>query len=90
MISVPFLSDWTHVVVNLIGLNNIRVHFNGNIFEVTNIISSGSVRGPGRIIIGKPTSNRDQRYASVDVDELRFFNKHLPNEQITMLGQLPN
>ena len=45
--------------------------------------------GDGRIIIGRQYTGNDGIYASIEIDELRFFNRTLTEAQITMLSQLP-
>ena len=44
--------------------------------------------GEGRIVIGKLDPDLDGRYASVQVDELMFFNSKLTDPEIMTLAQI--
>ena len=46
--------------------------------------------GDGRIIIGRRYTDNDGAYGSIEIDELRFFNRTLTEAQIIMFSQLPN
>ena len=39
--------------------------------------------GDGRIVGGRGWTNKDENYASVQVDELIFFNRHLSSDNST-------
>ena len=72
---------WTHLVMNYIGPNEgqgIRVYYDGKeaASETTKITASHSA-GDGRVLVGRIYTDRDELYASVQVDELTFFNKTL-------------
>ena len=79
-------SGWTHVVLNYIGPNNgqgIRFYFDGvQVANDTRKRSTTTFAGDGRMILGKQGINVDARYASVDVDELLFFNETLSDQSI--------
>ena len=70
---------WTHFVVNFIGPSDgqgIKVYHNGQ--EVASDTERGNSLidvSSGRIVVGRYYTDRDERYASVQVQELAFFNK---------------
>ena len=41
--------------------------------------------GDGRIVVGRYYSDRDERYVSVQVDELIFFNAALTNDDVQLI-----
>ena len=43
--------------------------------------------GNGRIAVGRRFSESDERHASVQMDELLFFDEALTDAEITMLGK---
>ena len=73
-------------MLNYIGPNNgqgIRFYFDG--VEVANGTSKDSATifaGDGRVILGKQGITAEGTYASVDVDELLFFNETLSDQII--------
>ena len=84
--SHPKLTGWTHVVLNYIGPNDgegIRLYQNGQ--EVRSYIARiwlSSSAGDGRIVVGKDYTHSDGNYASVQVDELIYFNTALTDTQV--------
>ena len=78
--------QWTHVVLNYFGLNNgqgIQVYFNGaEAGRDTTKVSKTFSGGDGRVVLGRQKTDSDGNYASVDVDELLFFNTKLSNAQV--------
>ena len=44
-------------------------------------------KGNGRIVIGRHFSGSDGKYASVEMDELLFFNQALTEKEITLLSK---
>ena len=71
----PF--QWTHIVLNYIGPNNsegIRIFYDGVevASDTTNITTTHSA-GDGRIVVGRGYTDNDERYSSVQIDELIFF-----------------
>ena len=84
-------SGWTHVVLNYIGPNSgqgILMFMDGQ--EVasvtTNMPRSGSGAADGRVVVGKLFSV-GEHYASVEIDELIFFNQTLNLDQIKALNE---
>ena len=81
--------EWTHVVLNYIGPNDGKVfgvYYNG-VQEGNHTVKSGShSAGDGRIVVGRALTDLDGFYASVQVDELTFFNQALTQEEITVLA----
>ena len=78
-------SGWSHIVLNYLGPNNgqgIRMFINGaEVASSTTKTSSSKSAGDGRIVIGRWYTDRDQNYASVQVDELIFFDEALKPSQ---------
>ena len=79
-------SHWIHVVLNYIGPNNgegIRIYYDGTLVA-SDISKYGSTNEPGngRIVVGKFFTNRNSDYASVQVDELMFFNQTLTSDEV--------
>ena len=78
-------SGWTHVVLNYIGPNNgegIRIYFNEA--EVKSDTTKSAVFQIQMEMVGLLLEKHDydQKYASVQVDELIFFNKNLTDSNI--------
>ena len=84
-------SDWTHVVINYIGPENgqgIRIYYDGEQADSdTTRTADSKLPGDGRIVIGRYHTDWDDRYASVQLDELIFFNMKLSESEITVLSQ---
>ena len=81
---------WTHVVLNYFNSSDgegITVYFNGRkvASDTSKDVGSRSPGG-GRIVVGRWYTDRDQDYASVQIDELIFFNNFLTLEEIMSLG----
>ena len=85
-------SGWTHVVLNYIGPNagqGISIYYNGaRVGRDTSKHLYQISTGDGRIVVGRLYTERDLRYASIDVDELIFFNQSLSTTVITGLHNL--
>ena len=93
--NVPHAYEWIHAVLNFIGTNDeevIRIYNNG--VQVTNEEIGQTNRtqstSDGRIVIGRLYTNEDEDsdYASVQVDELLFFNQTLTEPEIAMLSKI--
>ena len=84
-------SGWIHVVLNYIGPSDgegIRVYYNG--MEVANATTKSEFHRPissgdGRIVVGREVTNLDGSYASMEIDELIFFNNALSTTNIKLL-----
>ena len=85
----PRLSGWTHVVLNYIQPNNtegIKIFYKGA--KMGGDFSKWNVSlpsGDSRIVVGRRRTDRDNGYASVQIDELTFFNQYLSIEEIRKL-----
>ena len=84
-------SDWIHIVGNYIGPQDgqgIRIYYDG-IETGSDTTKDGDSEqvGEGRIVIGRLATDEDADYASVEVDELMFFNMKLTEPEIVMLSQ---
>ena len=79
-------SGLIHVVLNYIGPGNGQGF---QMYQDGEQTVAGSVKytkhaspGDGRVVLGRRYTDRDELYASVNVDELQFFNKKLSDQQI--------
>ena len=64
----------------------IRIYYNGTDVASHTIKTDGSYpAGDGRIVVGRGYTDRDELYASVQIDELAFFNKALSTTEITAM-----
>ena len=81
---------WTHIVLNYFNFSDdegITVYFNGRkVASDTSKADGSQSPGDGRIVVGRKYTDRNQDYASVQVDELIFFNNSLTLEEIETLG----
>ena len=82
----PKPNMWTHVVLNYIGPNNgegIRIFYKGAEESRGEITFGGPYSaGDPRIIVGRFSTEVVMYYASVEMDELIFFNHSLTLEEI--------
>ena len=82
--SVP--TGWTHVVGNYIGPNNgagIRIFINGaEVASDTTKAEWSHIVGDSRIIVGRRYTDCDQKYISVQVDELIYFNASVTSDDV--------
>ena len=86
-------SEWIHAVFNLFGPGDeqrIRIYHDG-ILQIGDYIfglpaSSFHNLGDGKIVIGRRFTDFSAVYASVEVDEVLFFNQSLSEAQIVGLG----
>ena len=82
----PRPTGWTHIVLNYRGPNDgegIRIYYDGT--EVASNTTEGlgsRSAGDGRIVVGRVHTNHDERYASVQVDELIYFNAALTSDEV--------
>ena len=77
-------------MLNYVGPNDdeeIRIYHNGNeVASETTLLSLSRSAGDGRIVVGRRYTNRNWDYASVQVDELIFFDQALTQEEINTLA----
>ena len=82
----PTPTGWTHVVLNYIGPNNgegIIGYFDGIEVKTDTSKYGGPFKvGDGRIVVGRRYTDRDAKYASVQVDELIYFNATLTSDNV--------
>ena len=83
----PEPTGWTHVVLNYSGPNNgIQMYMDGvEVGSDTTKAGGPYSAGDGRIVAGRYYTNQDRNYASVQVDELLFFNQTLTAAEIEAL-----
>ena len=82
-------TGWTHVVLNYIGPNNgegITIYYNGvkvvsDKYKDTRSLTAGD----GRIVVGRLYTDQDQDYASVEVDELIYFDTALTSDDVQLI-----
>ena len=77
---------WFHTVLNFMG-DRMRIYHDGVVRSTLPVDASPSshIPGDGRIVIGRWFSELDSNYASVQVDELLFFNRTLNQTEVTAL-----
>ena len=82
----PRQIGWIHVVLNYIGPNDgegIRVFYDGEeVASDTTKYASPLSAGDGRIVVGRHFPYQDWNYASVQVDELIYFNAVLTSDDV--------
>ena len=90
-VSVGKSNEWVHGVFNFLGPNDeegIRIYENGkHVWNHTTVTQSSTTESNGRIVIGRAFTELNNYYASVQVDELLFFNHSLNEHKIRMLSQ---
>ena len=83
-------SGWTHFVVNYLGPDKghgIQIYYYG-LFQKssgTKEETSGSEAGNGLTAVGRRDYNKHEGYASLEINELVFFNMKLGDDQIMQL-----
>ena len=87
----PKPSGWTHVVLNYFRSNDegLSLFYDG--IEMTRGSSDPhftNVTHNNRIVVGRRYTDFDLSYASIQIDELRFFNQNLTLEEISLLYYL--
>ena len=85
----PKSAGWTHLTLNYIRYEDgqgIRMYYDGRevASDTTNFGGTYSA-GDGRIVVGRIFTDRDENYASIQVDELIYFNKALTTTDIKLL-----
>ena len=90
--NLPFshVNRWHHVVLNYIGPDHgsegIQIYLDGeHEKDDKTMTAKTSQSGNGRVVVGRYHTDLDEKYASVDVDELLFFNHRLTDAQITSI-----
>ena len=82
-------TGWTHVVLNYFGTGDdegISGYYDGReVARDTKESTKDYSAGDGRIVVGRLYTNSDEKYASVMVDELMFFNQSLSDVEIEMI-----
>ena len=89
---VPLPSGWFHLVINIIKPNDeqgLEIHFDGVQLGINaGFGANRTIDGSERVVIGNLRNSPGvSGYASVQMDELMFFNKALNQEEITELRQ---
>ena len=81
--------DWFHVVLNFVWpRDGIKIYHGGVEVKRDRSKAAGNfTNGDRRIVIGRRFSGSDERYASVQMDELLFFNEALTKTEITILSK---
>ena len=85
----PHPKEWFHLVLNYIGPNDgegIRLYLDA--VEVSNDTSKSlesRSAGDGRIVVGRLSTNSNGNYASVQVDELIYFNRALTTAEVQLI-----
>ena len=93
IVDVDRPSGWFHIVLNFIGLDDgqeIRIYHDGvNVANDMSITISTSMRPETdrRIVLGRLYTDSNENYATVQVDDLVFFNRALTEAEITVFSQ---
>ena len=87
----PRPEGWVHIVLNYLGPNNgegISMFYDGTqvASDTTKLWSFSG--GDGRIVVGRINTNKDNKYASAEIDELIYFNSSLSTEEIALLSEI--
>ena len=80
--------DWLHVVINFIGADEgAEAYVNGGEHHIRTSykLPQNYTQGIGRIVIGRFSVEENKSYASLEMDELLFFNETLTAEEVTSL-----
>ena len=88
--------EWVHIVMNYIAPDDeqgIETYLNGEAYEDSNTktaSTNGNLQGEGRIILSRNLAQTSiaTNYASMDIDELFFFNATLTAQQIISLHNM--
>ena len=90
--STSVAGDWTHVVLHYIGTKDVqgnKIYIDG-VDKMTSfsLTAASHEDGDGRTVVGRYFTNVDDQYASVDIDELLFFNEALNDDQVSQIKNL--
>ena len=83
-------TKWTHFVLNFdVKQQELGLYQDGTFLNSNGMVSDEESRhsGDGRIVVGRSYTIWRRGYASVEVDELLFFNQLLPEAKIRILSQ---
>ena len=87
-----YSTGWNQLTLNYLGPNNgegISLYENGALVTDDKTITPTTLpEGDGRIVLGRRFIDKDDPTASVDLDEILFFNQFLSDSQITELANL--
>ena len=87
MLGIELPVGWFHYTVTYSSDDDLKVYVNGQ--DPWAILHSGSNgKGPsdGRLVLGRYFTDVDSNYASVEVDELIFWNTVIPEAEIQYLA----
>ena len=79
-------SGWTNLIFNYLSTNEgdgIQIFYNGEEVGSNSNKQGGPLStGNGRLVVGRRFTKSNQDYASVEIDELVFFNRALSNVEV--------
>ena len=81
-------TDWYHLVFNYFGTNDaegVAIYHDGVNIGSNRLISYTNTAGQGVVLLGRYNVRTDNAFASVMVDELLFFNRHLTWQEVQIL-----
>ena len=85
-------TEWYHLVFNYIGESPVGggdsvviYHDGAEVGSSTDKVSYSTTAGQGVVVIGKHFVQSEVGFASVMVDELLFFNRHLTEEEVQIV-----
>ena len=66
----------------------IRLFYDGTEVKNDLVVGVGSqpAQGDGRVVVGRHYTDSDVEYMSLMIDELRYFNQFLREDEINLLG----
>ena len=71
------------------GMQGIEIYLDGEHEKNDKTLTTRSSQpGDGRVVVGRYHTDLDEKYASVDVDELLFFNQSLSSEEIMSIKNI--
>ena len=82
-------TGWTHMMMIYNGNGQgkgVTLYYNGAEVKGSTTNGGGSFSaGDGRIVVGRFHTDEDERYSSVELDELIFFNRALSKDEIATM-----
>ena len=77
-------TGWTHVVLNYNG-ERIIIFYNGAEKTTGSKTDRPITAGDGRIVVGRATTDKNDEYGTVKVDELILFNQALSHNAMKLI-----
>ena len=84
-------TGWTYLIFNYFGPSDeegMQVYRDGAEETIGQRREDQSPAGDGRVVIGRMFPNQDKNYATMQIDELIFFNQLLTPEEIQLFDSV--